>query len=113
VARREDGAGDWRRLHNEEHHGMYSSPNIVRVIKSRRIRWAGRVARTGQMRSAYGVLEITINAGNYFDELRVHGRLIFKWIFKKSNVGTDWIVLAQDRDRWWALLNTVMDLSGT
>ena len=79
-ARRDGGAGDWRRLHSEELHDLYSFPDIVRVIKSRKMRWAGRVARTGQMRGAYGVFEVTINAGNYFGELRVHGRLIVKWI---------------------------------
>ena len=45
--RRDEVTGEWRRLHNEELNGLYSSPNIVRVIKSRRMRWAGHVARMG------------------------------------------------------------------
>jgi hypothetical protein len=48
----EEVVGDWRRLHNEELHNLYASPNIVSVIKSRRIRWAGHVAWMGEMRNA-------------------------------------------------------------
>ena len=48
--------GEWRKLHNEELKDLYSSPNIVRVIKSRRMRWAGRVARIGERRGVYRVL---------------------------------------------------------
>jgi hypothetical protein len=48
--------GEWRRLHNEELNDLYSSPNIIRVIKSRRMRWAGHVARTGEKRGAYTIL---------------------------------------------------------
>ena len=48
--------GEWRRLHNEELNDLYSSPNIVRVIKSRRMRWAGHVARMGEERGVYRVL---------------------------------------------------------
>jgi hypothetical protein len=48
--------GSWRKLHNDELHSLYSSPNIVRVIKSRRMRWAGHVARMGEGRSVYMVL---------------------------------------------------------
>ena len=52
--RREDVTGEWRRLHNEELNDLYSSPNIVRVIKSRRMRWAGHVARMGEERVCIG-----------------------------------------------------------
>jgi hypothetical protein len=51
-----EGDGSWRKLHNEELHDLYSSPNIVRVIKSRRMRWAGHVARMGVRRGVYRVL---------------------------------------------------------
>ena len=54
--RREEVTGDWRRLHNEQLNDLYSSPNIVRVIKSRRMRWAGHVARMGEERDLYRVL---------------------------------------------------------
>ena len=53
---REEVTGEWRRLHNEELNDLYSSPNIVRVIKSRRMRWAGHVARMGERRGVYRVL---------------------------------------------------------
>jgi hypothetical protein len=48
--------GDWRKLHNEELHNLYSSPNIIRMIKSRRMRWAGHVARKGETRNAYRIV---------------------------------------------------------
>jgi len=54
--RRDEVTGEWRRLHNEELNDLYSSPNIVRVIKSRRMRWAGHVARMGEERGVYRVL---------------------------------------------------------
>ena len=54
--RRDEVTGEWRRLHNEELNVLFSSPNIVRVIKSRRMRWAGHVARMGEERGAYRVL---------------------------------------------------------
>jgi hypothetical protein len=54
--RRDEVTGEWRRLHNEELNYLYSSPNIVRVIKSRRMRWAGHVACMGEGRLAYGIL---------------------------------------------------------
>ena len=54
--KRDEVKGEWRKLHNEEHHSLYSSPNIVRVIKSRRMRWAGHVACMGERRGVYRVL---------------------------------------------------------
>ena len=54
--RRDEVTGEWRRLHNEELNDLYSSPNIVRMIKSRRMRWAGHVARMGEEREVYRVL---------------------------------------------------------
>jgi hypothetical protein len=54
--KRDEVTGEWRKLHNEELHDMYSSPNIIRIIKSRRMRWAGHVARLGEKRNAYRLL---------------------------------------------------------
>jgi hypothetical protein len=54
--RRNEVTGDWRKLHNEELHNLYSSPNIIRMIKSRRMRWAGHIARMGETRIAYRIL---------------------------------------------------------
>jgi hypothetical protein len=56
VPEREEVVGGWRRLHDEELHNLYASPNDMRVIKSRRIRWVGHVALIGEMRSAYDIL---------------------------------------------------------
>jgi len=54
--KRDEVTGEWRKLHNEELNDLYSSPNIVRVIKSRRMRWAGHVARMGDRKGVYRVL---------------------------------------------------------
>jgi hypothetical protein len=54
--KRDEVTGDWIKLHNEELHNLYSSPNRIRMIKSRRMRWAGHVARMGETRKAYRIL---------------------------------------------------------
>jgi hypothetical protein len=54
--KRDDVTGNWRKLHNDELYNLYSSPNIIRMIKSRRMRWAGHVARMGETRTAYRIL---------------------------------------------------------
>jgi hypothetical protein len=54
--KRDEATGEWRRLHNEELNDLYSSPNIIRITKSRGMRWAGHVARMGEKRSAYSIL---------------------------------------------------------
>jgi hypothetical protein len=54
--RRDHVTGDWRKLHNEELHNLYSSPNIIRMVKSRRMRWARHVARMGERQNTYRIL---------------------------------------------------------
>jgi hypothetical protein len=56
IYRGQDSTGEWRKLHNDELHNLYSSPNKIRTIKSRRMRWAGHVARMGEKRNAYRIL---------------------------------------------------------
>ena len=103
--------GEWRRLHNEELNDLYSSPNIVWVIKSRRMRWAGHVARMGEERGLYRVL-LGKREGR-----RPMGRPRRRWVdnirMDLQEVGygyMDWIGLAQDRDRWRMLVSAVMNL---
>ena len=74
----------WRRHHNEELHILYHSPNIVRVIKSRRLRWAGHVARIKEGRSALKILAGTYAERDLSEGLGIGGRTILEWILKKS-----------------------------
>jgi hypothetical protein len=105
---RDEVTGGWRKLHNEELHNLYSSPSIIRMIKSRRMSWAGHVARIGKM-NAYRILAGTP------ERKRSLGRPKRRWVDIKIDLreigwdGMDWIDLAQDRDQWRALANTVMN----
>jgi hypothetical protein len=103
--------GSWRKLHNEELHGLYSSPSIVRVIKARRMRWARHAARMVEVRGTYNIL-----VGRP-EERRPLGRPRRRWEdntnmdLREIGFGdVDWIHLAHDRDRWRALVNTVLNL---
>jgi hypothetical protein len=103
--------GSWRKLHNDELHDLYSSPNIVKENKSRRMRWVGHVARMGEGRGIYRVL-VGRSEGK-----RPLGRPRRRWD-DNSNMdlreiaidGANWIRLAQDRVQWRAFVNTVMKL---
>jgi hypothetical protein len=75
--REEDGS--WKKLHNDELHSPYSSPNIVRVIKSRRMRWAGHVACMGEGRGVYRVLVGRPKSKNHWEDLGIGGRITLKW----------------------------------
>jgi hypothetical protein len=107
--REEDGS--WRKLHNDELHNLYSSPNMIRVIKSRRMGLAAHVARVGEGRGVYRVL-----VGRP-ESKRPIGRPRHRW---EDNIkmdrreigidGADWIQLAQGRVQWPAFVNTVMNL---
>jgi len=108
---RDEVTGEWRRLHNEELNDLYCSPNIVRVIKSRRMKWAGHVARMGEERKVYRVL-VGKPEGR-----RLLGRPRRRWVdnirMDLQEVGCgymEWIGLAQDRDRWRTVVNAVMNL---
>jgi hypothetical protein len=101
----------WSKLHNKELHNLYSSPSIIRIIKSRRMRWVGHVARMGERRNVYRLL-----VGKP-ERKRPLVRLRCRWIdnikLDLLEIGlsvVDWIGLAQDRYRWRALVNSVMNL---
>jgi len=109
--RRDEVTQEWRRLHNEELNDLYSSPIIVRVIKLRRMRWAGQVACMGEERAVYRVLVGKPEVS------RPLGRPRRRWVdyirMDLQEVGCgymDWIGLAQDRDRWQTLVSAVMNL---
>jgi hypothetical protein len=101
----------WRKLHNEELHDLYSSSNIVRVIKSRRMRWAGHVARRGEGRGVYRVLVGRPEGERSLGRPRRRWEDNIKPDFKEIGIDrANWIRLAQDRVQWWAFVNTVMNL---
>ena len=109
--KRDEVTGEWRKLHNEELSDLNSLPSIVRVVKSRRMIWAGHVARMGEGRGVHRVL-VGKPEGK-----RPLGRPRRRW---KGNIKMDlqevggscgdWMELAQDRDRWRALVSTVKNL---
>jgi hypothetical protein len=103
--------GEWRKLHNEELRDVYSSPSIIRIIKSRRMRWAGHVAQMGETRSSYRLL-VGKPEGK-----RPLGRPRRRWVdnirMDLGEVGwgdVDGIGLTQDRNMWRALVNWVLNL---
>jgi hypothetical protein len=100
--------GSWRKLHNDELHNLYFSPNIVRVIKSRRMRWAGQV---GEGRDVCRVLVGRPEGKRPLRRPRRRWEDNIKMDLKAKGIdGTNWIRLAQDRVRWRAFVNTVMNL---
>jgi hypothetical protein len=102
--KKDEVTGDWRRLLNKELYALYSSPNTIQVIKSRRLRWAGHVARMRERRGAYRAL-VGKTQGR-----RPLGRPRLRWEDNiKMDGGIDWIDLAEDRDMWRAFVNTVMN----
>jgi hypothetical protein len=109
--KRDEVTGEWRKLHNEELHNLYSSPDIIMQVKSRRMRWAGHVARMGEERKVYKVFvgkpegkrQLARSRHRWEDGIRMAVREI-------GLGGVDWIRLAQDRDRWRAVVSAVMNL---
>ena len=109
--KRDEVTGEWRKLHNEEFSDLYALPNIVRVVKSRRMRWVGHVARMGEGRGVHRVLF------GKPEGKRPLGRPRRRWEdnikMELQEVGGscgDLMELAQDRDRWRALVGTVWKL---
>jgi hypothetical protein len=106
-----DEEGSWKKLHNDELHSLYSSLNIVRVIKSRRIRWAGHVARMGEGRDVYKVLIGRPEGKRPLGKPRRRWEDNIKTDLREMGIdGANWIQLAQDRVQWRSFVNTVMNL---
>ena len=109
--RRDKGTGEWRRLHNEELNDLYASPNIVRVIKSRRMRFAGHVVHMGEKRGVYRVLVGKLEGKRPLGRPRHRWEDNIRMYFQEVGCGyMDWIGLAQDRDGWRRLVSAVMNL---
>jgi len=85
--RRDEVTGEWRRLHNEKLNDLYCSPNNVRVIKSRRMRWAGHVERMGEERGCIGSWWGNRRERDHWGGLGIDGCIILRWISRRWDVG--------------------------
>jgi hypothetical protein len=103
--------GEWRKLHNEELHNLYSPTDIIKQVKSRRMRWVGHVARVGQERKVYKVLVGKPKGKRPFGRPRRRWEDGIRMDLREIGLGcVDWFRLAQDRDRWRAVVSAVMNL---
>jgi len=108
--KRDEVTGEWRKLHNEELNDMYSLPNIVRVVKSRRMGWAGHVASMGEDRGVHRVLVGKPEGKRPLGRPRLRWEDNIKMNLQEDGGGReDWMELAQDMDWWRALVGTVRD----
>jgi hypothetical protein len=106
--KRDEVTGEWRELHNEELNDLYSIPNIARGVKSRRMRWAGHVARIGEDRGVHRMLVGKPKEKSPLGRPRRRWEDNIKMDLQEVGGGRgDWMELAQDRDRWRALVGTV------
>jgi hypothetical protein len=109
--KRDEVTGEWRKVHNEELRDLYSSPSTIRILKSRRMRWAGPIARMGENSNAYRLLV------RKPERKRPVGRPGHRWVDNARMDfgelgwgGVVWIDLAQDRNIWRAFVNSAMNL---
>ena len=106
--KRDEVTGEWRKLHNELR-DLYSLPNILRVVKSRRMRWAGHVVRMGEGRVMHMVLVRKPEGKRPLGRPRRRWEDNSKMDLQEVGGGGDWMELAQDRDMWRTLVYTVMN----
>jgi hypothetical protein len=102
--------GEWGKLHSEEPHILYSSPNIISQIKSMRMRWAGHVARMGEGRKVYRVLVEKLEGKRALGKPRRRWENGIIINLRDIDWEVEWIQLTQNRDRWRALVNAEMNL---
>jgi hypothetical protein len=111
VPKRDEVTGEWKKLHNEELSDLYSLPNIVWVVKSRRLRWAGCVARMGEGRGVHRVLMGKPEGKRQLGRSRHRFEDNIKTDLQEVGGGCgDWMKLGHDRDRWRVLVSMVMNL---
>jgi hypothetical protein len=128
--KRDEVTGGWRKLHNKELCDLYSSASIIRIIKSRRMRWTGHVAQLGENRNAYSILVGKPEGAQLGEKRNAYSLLVGKpegkrpllrprhrWVENiRMDLGivgwgdVDWICLALDKNRWRALVNSVLNL---
>jgi hypothetical protein len=109
--KRDEVTGEWRKLHNKELHDLYSSPSIIRIIKSRSMKWARHIARSGEKWNAYRLLvekpegkrPVGRPRRSCVDNIRMDLGEV-RW------GDVDWIGPAKDRNRWRAVVNSVLNL---
>jgi hypothetical protein len=109
--KRDEVTGEWRKLHNEELHNLYSSPDIIRQVKSTRMRWAGHVASMEEERKVYKVLVGKPEGKRPLGRPRRRWEDGIRMDLRDIGLGgVGWIRLSQDRDRWRAVVSAVMNL---
>jgi hypothetical protein len=109
--KRDEVTGEWRKLHNEELHNLYLSPDIIRQVKLRRMRWAGHVARMGEERKVYKVLVEKPEGKSPLGRPRRRWEDGIRMDLREIGLGcVDWIRLSHDRDRWRAVVSAVTNL---
>jgi hypothetical protein len=104
--KRDEVTGEWRKLHSEELHNLYSSPDIIRQVKSRRMRWAGHAARMERREKCTRFWWESPKERDHWEDQGVGGKMVF--LGRLGRV--DWIRLSQDRDRWRVVVSAVMNL---